>query len=135
MTSADAPSSGVAVAPQIGRAGVWMTRALALFLGAYALFSGWSLLYNVSFIAVATACVLGCAAVGLWRMRPWSRWIVYALSAVVCVWFTWYVSRLVQGGWPYADTTRTVLTVLPASILLLGGIAAAALVKKVFAPR
>jgi hypothetical protein len=112
-----------------------VARALALFLGAYALFSGWSLLYNVSFIAVATACVLGCAAVGLWRMRPWSRWIVYALSAVVCVWFAWYVSRLVQGGWPYADTTRTVLTVLPASILLLGGIAAAALVKKVFAPR
>ena len=135
MTSTAAPGSRVAAAPQIGRAGVWMTRALAVFLGAYALFSCWTLLYSVSVIAVATACVLGCAAVGLWLMRPWSRWIVYSLSAVVCVWFAWYVSRLVRGGWPYDDATRSVATVLPASFLLLGGIAAAALVGRVFKPR
>jgi hypothetical protein len=112
-----------------------MTRALALFLGAYALFSCWTLLYNVSLIAVATACVLGCAAVGLWLMQPWSRWIVYSLSAVVCVWFGWYVLKLLQGGWPYDDATRSVATVLPASFLLLGGIAAAALVSRVLRPR
>lgn len=132
MTRTDAASSRVVVAPQTSRAGVWMTRALALFLGAYALFSCWTLLYSVSFIAVASACVLGCAAIGLWLMRPWSRWIVYTLSAVVCVWFAWYVAKLLQGGWPYDDATRSVVTVLPASFLLLGGIAAAALVKRVF---
>jgi hypothetical protein len=132
MTNTDVPSPTGAGTAEIGRASVWMTRALALFLGAYALFSGWTLLYNLSFIAVATACVLGWAAVGLWLMRPWSRWIVYALSAVVCVWFAWYVSRLVRAGWPYDDATRSVVTVFPASLLLLGAIAAAALVRSVF---
>jgi len=113
----------------------WVTRGLALVLGAYALLSCWTLLYNVSPIAVATACVFGAAAVGLWRMRPWSRWIVYAISSVVCVWFVWYVSRLAQGGWPYDDAARSFLTVLPASLLLLCAIAAAAHVRSVLAPR
>ena len=109
-----------------------MTRALALVLGAYALLSCWTLLYNVSPIAVATACVFGSAAVGLWRMRPWSRWIVYSISSVVGVWFVWYVSKLVQGGWPYDDRTRSFVAVLPASLLLLCAIAASAHVRRFF---
>jgi hypothetical protein len=135
MKTMEAPSASVAAAPQLSRAGVAMTRALALFLGSYALFACWTLFYNFSFIAVATACVLGCAAVGLWLMRPWSRWIVYSLSAVVCVWFAWYVSRLMRDGWPYDDAAKSVVAVLPASLLFLGGIAAAALVARVLPPR
>jgi len=126
------PKAPVADAPEIGRASVWMTRVLALFFAVYALYCCWTLLYNLSPIAIATAGIFGFAAVGLWRMRPWSRWIVYALSAVVCVWFAWYVSRLVRAGWPYDDATRSVVTVFPASLLLLGAIAAAALVRSVF---
>jgi len=113
----------------------WMTRALALVLGVYALFSCWTLFYNLSPIAAAVACVLGAAAVGLWRMRPWSRWIVYSISAVLGAWFVWHVSKLVQGGWPYEDGTRSLLAVLPASLLMLCGIAAAVHVKRVFDPR
>jgi hypothetical protein len=135
MTSADAPASSAVVAPQTSRTGVWMTRALALVLGVYALFSGWTLFYNLTPAAVASVCIFGSAAVGLWLMRPWSRWIVYAISAVLGVWFVWYVSKLVQGGWPYEDGTRSLLAVLPASLLILCGIAAAAHVTRVFNPR
>ena len=133
MTSTHAPPGSTGVEPR--RAGVWMTRALALVLGVYALFSCWTLFYNLSPIAAAVACVLGAAAVGLWRMRPWSRWIVYSISAVLGAWFVWYVSKLVQGGWPYEDGTRSLLAVLPASLLMLCGIAAAVHVKRVFDPR
>lgn len=135
MTIQAAPGSTLVASPQMSRVSAWMTRAVALVLGAYALLSCWTLLYNLSPIAVATACVFGSAAVGLWRMRPWSRWIVYSISSVVCVWFVWYVSKLAQGGWPYDDVTRSFLAVLPASLLLLCGIAAAVHVKRVFKQR
>ena len=135
MTTQAAPASSVVASRQTSRVGVWMTRALALVLGAYALLSCWTLLYKLTPIAVASACVFGSAAVGLWRMRPWSRWIVYAISSAVCAWFVWYVSRLAQGGWPYDDAARSFLTVLPASLLLLCAIAAAAHVRSVLAPR
>ena len=129
------PNAPVADAPEIGRASVWMTRVLALFFAVYALYCCWTLLYNLSPIAIATAGIFGFAAVGLWRMRPWSRWIVYAISSAVCAWFVWYVSRLAQGGWPYDDATRSFLVVLPASLLLLCALAAAAHVKRLFNPR
>lgn len=135
MTTQAAPGSTVVASPQMSRVSVWMTRAVALVLGAYALLSSWTLLYNVSPVAVATACVFGSAAVGLWLMRPWSRWIVYSISSAVCAWFVWYVSKLAQGGWPYDDATRSFIAVLPASLLLLCGIAAAVHVKRVFKQR
>ena len=135
MTTEAAPSSTVVAPPQMSRLSAWMTRAVALVLGAYALLSCWTLLYNVSPIAVASACVFGSAAVGLWLMRPWSRWIVYAISSAVCAWFVWYVSKLLQGGWPYDDAMSSVITILPASLLILCAIAAAAHVRRVFAPR
>ena len=135
MTSIDAPASSTVVgSPQPSRVSAWMTRTVALVLGAYALLSGWTLLYNLSPIAVASACVFGSAAVGLWRMRPWSRWIVYLISSAVCAWFVWYLSKLLQGGWPYDDAARSFTAVLPASVLLLCGIAAAVHVKRVFNP-
>lgn len=133
MTSGRAPpSSSLVDSRRTSVAGTWMTRALAVVLGAYALYSGWTLLYNVNAIAVASAGVCASAAVGLWRMRPWSRWIVYGLSAVVGLWFVWYVSRLVRSGWPYEDWTRSLAAVLPASVLLLCGLAAAAHVGRFF---
>jgi hypothetical protein len=135
MTTEAAPSSTVVASPQTSGFSAWMTRAVALVLGAYALLSCWTLLYNVGPIAVASACVFSSAAVGLWLMRPWSRWIVYSISGAVCVWFIWYVSKLVQGGWPYDDGTRSFVAVFPASLLLLSAIAAAAHVRRFFKPR
>jgi hypothetical protein len=135
MTTQAAPGSTVVASAQMSRVSAWMTRALALVLGAYALLSCWTLLYNLSPIAVGSVFVFGSAAVGLWRMRPWSRWIVYSISSAVCAWFVWYVSKLAQGGWPYDDATRSFVAVLPASLLLLCGIAAAAHVKRVFKQR
>ena len=135
MTPYAPRTAAVADAPEIGTASVWMTRVLALLFAVYALYCCWTLLYNLSPIAIATAGIFGFAAVGLWRMRPWSRWIVYSISTVVCLWFVWYVWSLVQGGWPDEDGTRSFLAVLPASLLLLCGIAAAVHVKRVFKQR
>lgn len=137
MTSVDARESLSNIGSPQSRVSAWMTKALAIVLGSYALFSCWALFYRVSPIAIASACVFGAATVGLWLRRPWSRWIVYSISALLCVWFVWYVSKLVQGGWPYddgtsSDGTRSVMAVLPAALLLLGGIAAAAHVRRVF---
>jgi len=129
------PKAPVADAPEIGRASVWMTRVLALFFAVYALYCCWTLLYNLSPIAIATAGIFGFAAVGLWRMRPWSRWIVYSISTVLCLYFVWYFSRAVQDGWPYDSATRAVAALVPGLLLLLFGIATAVHVSRVFRRR
>jgi hypothetical protein len=135
VTGVAAPARSTVGSPETSRVGIWVTRALAVVLGSYALLSCWALFYNVSPIAAASACVFGSAAVGLWLMRAWSRWIVYSISTAVCVWFAWYVSKLVQGGWPYDDVPKSAAAVLPASLLLLSAIAAAAHVRRFFNPR
>jgi|GEM_PF-6362395 len=128
-------TAAVADAPEIGTASVWMTRVLALFFALYALYCCWTLLYNISPIAIVTAGVFGSAGVGLWRMRPWSRWIVYSISTVLCLYFVWYFSRAVQDGWPYESATRAFATLVPGLVLLLFGIATAVHVRRVFRRR
>ena len=118
--------------PEVGRASSWITKGLALFFAAYGVFSLWTLFYRVTPAAVVAGSICGAVAVGLWLERPWSRWIVYFISSGLGLWFVWYVWRLVQGGWPYEDGTRSLMSVLPASVLLLLGIGAAIHVRRVF---
>jgi hypothetical protein len=110
----------------------WITNGLALFFAFYALYCCWTLLYRLSPLAILVAGICGAAAVGLWLRRPWSRWIVYLIAAGLCLYFTWYLWRLVQAGWPYEDWTRSVVSLLPGSVLLVFGIGAAVHVGRVF---
>jgi hypothetical protein len=108
---------------------LWITKGLALFFAFYGLYSCWTLFYRVSPLPVMVAGICGSAAVGLWLKRPWSRWVVYFISTGLCLYFVWYVWRLVQDGWPYEDGTRSLL---PGLVLLLFGIGAAVHVGRVF---
>jgi hypothetical protein len=110
----------------------WITNGLALFFAFYALYCCWTLLYRLSPLAIVVAGICGAAAVGLWLRRPWSRWIVYLIAAGLCLYFTRYLWRLVQAGWPYEDWTRSVVSLLPGSVLLVFGIGAAVHVGRVF---
>jgi len=105
---------------------------LALFFAFYALYACWTLFYRLSFSAVIVAAICGSAAVGLWLRRPWSRWIVYFISAGLCVWFVWYVWGRVHNGWPYGGGARSLLSLLPGTVLLAFGIGAAFHVARAF---
>ena len=126
------PNASLAHSPQLGRASSWITRALALFFGFYALYCCWTLFYRVSPLAVMVAGICGAAAVGLWLKRPWSRWVVYFISTGLCLYFVWYVWRSMQGGWPHESGTRSFVSLLPGFILLVFGIGAALHVGRVF---
>jgi TRAP-type C4-dicarboxylate transport system permease small subunit len=125
------PNASLGEPPQ-SRASSWITKGLALFFAFYALYCCWTLFYRVSPLAVMVAGICGSAAVGLWLKRPWSRWVVYFISAGLCLYFAWYVWRLVQDGWPYEDWTRSFVSLLPGSVLLMFGIGAAVHLGRVF---
>ena len=126
------PRATVSDPPQDDRPRVWATKLLAAFFAFFSLYSGSSLLYQRSLLVIAVGCLCGVAALGLWRERPWSRWVVYLISTLICVYFAWYVSALLQGGWPYDSTTRSVVSLIPGALLLMFGAAAAVHVARLF---
>jgi hypothetical protein len=42
--------------------------------------------------------------------RPWAQWVVYLIPVLICISFAWYVSALIQGGWSYDGTMRSVVS-------------------------
>ena len=66
------------------------------------------------------------ASIGLWRSRPWSRWVVYLISMLLGLSFAWYLPALIASGWPYAGS------LLVGLLLLMFGVAAPVFVTRVF---
>jgi hypothetical protein len=58
--------------------------------------------------------------------------VVYLISTLLCVSFAWDVWALGQDGWPYENTTRSVAALLPGTLHVLFGVAAAVYVKRAF---
>jgi hypothetical protein len=114
------------------RSSSWITRGLSAFFAFYAIYCCWTLFYQLSPLAAVVACLCGAAAVGLWLKQPWSRWIVYSISTLLCLYFAWYVWGLVQLGWPYESGTKSIVSLIPGSVLLMFGIAAAVHVRRFF---
>jgi hypothetical protein len=126
------PNARVCDLPHDDRPSLLVTHLLALIFGILAL--GWcgNLLYQRAALPFAMAVLCGMASLGLWRARPWSRWVVYLFSTLLCSYFAWYVAALAQDGWPYESTARSVASLLPASLWVLFGVAAAVYVARVF---
>ncbi len=98
------------------------------------LFYGGTLFFQVNAGAVLVACLGATAAFGLWRQRPWSRWVVYLISMLLIVYSAWYVWSAVQGGWSQSGS-RSFLYFLPAALLLMFGVATPVHVARVFRRR
>jgi hypothetical protein len=126
------PNARVSDPPHDGRPSLWVTQLLALFFAFLSIFSLQSLLFRPTplsiAVSIAVACLCGLASLGLWRARPWSRWVVHLISALVCVFVAW----VALGGWPYASTTRSFAALIPFSLLLLFGVAAPVYVERIF---
>ena len=129
------PTARVADPPHEDRPSAWVTQLLALVFAFFALYSGWSLLYQLRPFVIAVACLSGVASLGLWRKRRWSRWVVYLISALLCVYFAWYGLAALQDGWPYGSATRASAALIPAALFLLFGVAASVYVAQLFPKR
>jgi hypothetical protein len=122
--------------PEIDKSGPWVTpRGLALFFGFFSLWSGWTLFFQVSAIAVLVACLGATAAFGLWLQRPWSRWVVYLISMLLIAFSAWYFWSLVQGRGPFASGSRSFVSFLPGALLLMFAVATPVHVARVFRKR
>ena len=129
------PKARVSDPPDITRSGPWVTlKGLALFFGFCSLFFGGTLLSQINAGAVLSACLGATAAFGLWRQRPWSRWVVYLISMLLIVYSAWYVWSAVQGGWSESGS-RSFVYFLPAALLLMFGVATPVHVARVFGSR
>src|SRR5512145_1431582 len=120
------PKARVSDPPHDDRPSAWVTKLLALFFAVVAVFSLLSLLNQLSLSPIAVACLCSVASIGLWRSRPWSRWVVYLISMLLGLSFAWYLPALIASGRPYAGT---LLAGLP---LLMFGVAAPVFVTRVF---
>ena len=118
------PKARVSDPPHDDRPSLWVTQLLALIFGVLSL--GWcsALLYQLAAWPFALAVLCGMASLGLWRARPWSRWVVYLFSTLLCSYFAWWVA--------YESTARSVASLLPGSLHVLFGVAAAVYVARVF---
>jgi len=126
------PKARVSDPPHDDGPSAWVTKFLALFFAILSVLSLLSLLNRLSLLPVAVACLCSVASIGLWRSRPWSRWAVYLISMLLGLWFAWYLSTLIAGGWPYASATRSVGWLFPGLLLLMLGVAAPVFVTRVF---
>jgi hypothetical protein len=126
------PKARVSDPPHDDRPSAWVTKLLALFFAILSVFSLLTLLNQLSLLPVAVACICSVASIGLWRSRPWSRWVVYLISMLLGLSFAWYLSTLIARGWPYASTTRSVVWLLGGLPLLMFGVAAPVFVTRVF---
>lgn len=129
------PKARVSDPPEISRSGPWVTlKGLALFFGFCSVLYGGTLFSQVNAGAVLVACLGATAAFGLWRQRPWSRWVVYLISMLLIVYSAWYVWSAVQGGWP-ENGSRSYVYFVPAALLLMFGVATPVHVARVFRKR
>jgi hypothetical protein len=127
------PKARVSDPPHDDRPSAWVTKLLALFFAFFSVFSLLTLLNQLSLLPVAAACLCCVASIGLWRSRPWSRWVVYLISMLLGLSLAWDLPALIASGtWPYASTTRSVGSVLAGLLLLMFGVAAPVFVTRVF---
>jgi hypothetical protein len=120
------PNARVDDPPRDDRPSAWVTKLLALFFAFFSVFSLLTLLNQLSLLPVAAACICSVASIGLWRSRPWSRWVVYLISMLLGLSFAWYIPALIASGWPYASK------LLAGLLLLMFGVATPVFVTRVF---
>jgi hypothetical protein len=126
------PNARVSDPPHDGRPSAWVIKLLALFFAFLSVYSLLTLLNRLSPLPVAQACLCTVASIGLWRSRPWSRWVVYLISTLLGLYFAWSLSALIASGWPSESTTQSVTSLVPGTLLLMFGVAAAVYVTRVF---
>jgi hypothetical protein len=130
------PTARVSDPPLDDRPSVWVTKLLASFFGVLCVLQCSAMLFQrtaVSLVAAAAAALFavlcGVASLGLWLGRPWSRWVVYVFSTLLC---SYYVAGLASDGWPYDRASGSVDALTSALLYVLFSVAAAVYVRWVF---
>ncbi|HEY0683862.1 MAG TPA: hypothetical protein VGD45_16135 [Steroidobacter sp.] len=109
-----------------------MLKLISLFFGLHAAYCFWGVYEYLSLSALLSGCLSAAAAIGLWREKRWAQYVVYFISASIGLYFGWYMWGLVGSGWPYQDTVRSVISLIPGTLILMFGIGASAHVFRVF---
>lgn len=107
-------------------------RLLAAFFALYGLYCAWWTIQGWSWSGGFSAAVSMATAVGLWLRHRWSQYFVYFFSAMILCNFAWSIWALMQMGWPYEDNVKSIVALVPGSLILLFGVGAGIHVFRVF---
>jgi len=94
----------------------WVIVALLLTLGAYNLEFGVKLGHWAYWVWAGVSLV---SAIGLAMMKPWSRFPIYILSLVTALYWLYVIWSVWKSGWPYDDTVKTAISLIPGVLLVV----------------
>jgi len=114
------------------RRGNWALKLLAAFFALYGLYCFWWTMQGWFWSGGFSAAVSMATAVGLWLQYRWSQYLVYFFCLMVLWYFAWSIWALMQLDWPYQDNVRSIVALVPGSLVLLFGIGAGIHVFRVF---
>jgi len=94
------------------------TRIVAILLALYAVYNIWIVvtLSMPLFLLWVVACVV--AAIGAWRERPWSRWLVLLVVGLTIVGILANILLLAMHGWPLAWPGESLKALVPAGVAI-----------------
>lgn len=95
---------------------------MLLAAGPLALWGAWALWLSLSHGPWING-VLGAGALltagGLLLLRVWARPLAYLFAATLVVVWVYAVWQVISSGWPYADWSRSALSLVPGALLLV----------------
>ncbi len=91
-----------------------MTRLVAVLLALYAGYNIWiAVTFSMPLFLLWTGACLA-AAIGSWRERPWSRWLVYLIAVLTALGIVANIVLLALSGWPLGWPGQSLLALAPA---------------------
>jgi len=79
----------------------------------------WATLRGWHWTTAALGIIALLTAGGLLLLKAWAQYLAYVFAAGLSLTWVFGVWRIALQGWPYSDVLRTVLSLVPGTLLLL----------------
>jgi hypothetical protein len=96
-----------------------IVKALSIVLLLTACYLCWWAVHYAQPLWYVAALVLMFCGTGLLLKRTWASYLWYAIGAAVSTVWLMTIVRLALNGWPVAERTVTVISLIPGALLLL----------------
>lgn len=94
------------------------TRIVAVLLALFAAYNTWIAIAFAMPLFLLWVGACGIAAFGMWRERPWSRWLVYVIAVLTIAGVLANIILLAMNGWPLDWPTESLLALAPAVLAI-----------------
>ena len=107
-------------------------KIFAAFFALYGLYSFWWATHGYYWSGGLSAAMSIATTLSLLLGYRWSQHVVYASAAMVFGYFVWTLWALLGMGWPYESVSRTIMALVPGSVILGFALGAAVYVFQAF---